>query len=653
MLTLRAAVAPSSFDEEKRTVEVVWTTGAKGLRRSFWEDYYEELSLDADAVRLQRLNDGAPLLAAHEAYSLDGVIGVVERAWIANGEGRAVVRFSDRSDVQPIVKDIQSGILRAISVGYQVYRYEVTKDVDSDLDTYRAVDWEPMELSIVPIPFDAGAKVRGEEKRSTHPVTIIHRGDAADEDLAMPKETNPANEQTASNQQAVDAARAEGGEAGIKAERARAAEIRSSVRKAGLDDALAEKLITDGVSIDAARAAIIDAMATRQQEDQPRTWGQHVEAGDDQRDKWLRGAGEAILVRAGLVRLFGAEGSKMSGDGFRGMSLLELARDYLERSGVRTRNMDRMRLVGEAFMHRGGGYNGVSDFSVLLENTIHKVLLASFATTADTWRRFCHIGSVSDFRPHNRYQLGTFGTLDVLNEHGEFKNKQIPDGAKESIVAGTKGNIIALTRQAIINDDMGVFNGLATAFGRSAALSIEVDVYAALALNSGAGPVLNDGNPVFYNRSGANNITTSSALTADNLDLDRQAMASMKDISGNEYLDLRPAVLLVPLSLGSKGREINAMEFNEESNKQNKRPNSVRGLFRDIVDTPRLSGNRRYLFADPDIAPVLEVAFLDGQQTPFLDNQTGWRVDGVEWKVRLDYGVGGVGYQGAITNAGG
>jgi hypothetical protein len=653
MLTLRAAFEPSTFDAEKRTVELVWTTGAKGLRRSFWDgDYYEELEVSDSAVRLNRLNNGAPLLAAHNSWSLNSVIGVVERAWIKDGEGRAVVRFSERKELQGLVDDVKSGILRNISVGYTVHRYEVTKEADSKIDTYRAVDWEPMEISIVPIGFDDGAKVRADDTKKGNQVEILFRGLAAPEN----KNKNEGRSMDEEQQKAVEAAKAQAAkdvaEAATRAERARVGEIRTAVTKAGLGAELADRLVNDGVSIDAARAAIIDAMAEKQKADQGQTRVQHIEAGDDQRDKWVRGASESIIVRAGVAHVLGEAGRKMTGEGFRGMSLVELARDCLELAGVRTRNWDKMKLVGEALTFRSA-YNGTSDFSVVLENVMHKVLLGAFAMQPDVWRRFCKIGSVSDFRAHNRYRLGSFGTLDSLNEHGEFRNKQIPDGAKEKISIGTKGNIIGLTRQAIINDDMGAFNGLATSFGRSAGLSVEVDVFAFLALNSGLGGSLVDGNPVFHARAGRNNIVTSAALNADNLDLDRQAMASIKDHSGNEYLDLRPAVLLVPLTLGAKAREINAMEYNEESQKQNKRPNSVRGLFRDIVDTPRITGNRRYLFADPNIAPVIEVAFLDGQQTPFLDNQTGWRVDGVEWKVRFDYGVGGVGCEGAVTNAGG
>lgn len=655
-LTLRAAFEPSTFDAEKRTVELVWTTGAKGIRYRYvgWdgvEKYYEELEVSERAVRLERLNNGAPLCAAHNSYSLRGVIGVVERAWIANGEGRALVRFSQRAEVQEIMRDVQDGILPNVSVGYDVHTYErIEAPKKGEPDTYRAVDWEPMEISIVPIGFDDGAKIRSAEAPRTHPVEIrIRSSGVATANENKNKEGRSMDEEQ--QKAAVEQAAKEATEAATRAERARVTEIRTSVQKAGLGAELADKLVTDGVAIDAARAAIIDAMAEKQKAEQGQTRGQHVEAGDDQRDKWVRGAGESIILRAGVAHVLGEEGKKITGEGFRGMSLVELARDCLERAGVRTRNMDKMALVGEAFTYRSA-YNGVSDFAVVLENVMHKVLLGAFATQPDVWRRFCKVGSVSDFRAHNRYRLGSFGTLDSLNEHGEFKNKQIPDGAKEKISIGTKGNIIGLSRQAIINDDLGAFNGLATAFGRSAALSIEVDVFAFLALNSGAGGALNDGNPIFYNRTNRNNIGTGAALSIASIDADRQVLAQIKDISGNEYLDLRPAVLLVPLSLGGQARIYNQAQYDTDVSNKFQVPNKVAGLFRDVIDTPRLSGTRRYMFADPNIAPVIEVAFLDGQQMPFLDNQTGWRVDGVEWKVRLDYGVGGVGCEGAVTNAG-
>jgi CheY-like chemotaxis protein len=99
----------------------------------------------------------------------------------------------------------------------------------------------------------------------------------------------------------------------------------------------------------------------------------------------------------------------------------------------------------------------------------------------------------------------------------------------------------------VVNDDLGAFVGLAAMLGRAARRTIEADVYAALASNSGAGPTLLDGNPLFH--SSRNNITTAAALSVEAIELDRVAMASQRDVGGNDFLDLRPQVLLTDLNM--------------------------------------------------------------------------------------------------------
>ena len=422
-------------------------------------------------------------------------------------------------------------------------------------------------------------------------------------------------------------------------ERARQIEIRGLVRKMNLDDKLADSLVLEGKTIEQARAAVIDALATKSDAVQINPH-HRIEVGPTGKQRFIDDASAALLGRSG-------HGQVDRTNPMRAYSLFELARRMLEMDGVNTGSMDKMALVGRAFTQ------STSDFAVLLENTMHKVLLSSYATQANTWSRFCRVGSVSDFRAHNRYRTGSFGTLDSLNELGEYKTKSIPDGEKASITAGTKGNLINLSRQVIINDDLGAFLGLAADFSGMAARTIEADVYALLAENSNLGPTMGDSNPLFHARgTGKTNIGTGAAISVESIDADRMLMASIKDISGNDFLDLRPAILLCSLSIGSKAREINGQEYNDETSKQQRRPNVVRGIFRDVVDTPRLTGTRRYMFADPAVAPVIEVAFLDGQREPFLEAQNGFSVDGVQWRVRHDYGVGAIDYRGASTNAG-
>lgn len=445
-------------------------------------------------------------------------------------------------------------------------------------------------------------------------------------------------------------------------ERKRGIEIRSAARALGIDDKLVDEHIKNGTSADAFRALAIDEHEKRSTPIVSDAGRVRIDAGEDQLQKWMRGASAAILHRAGVAN-FVKDANKKRGinedldpSGFRGMSFLDLARDILVRAGVNTRDLDKREIFTHALTLPGrvralGGLHTTSDFAVLLENTLHKTLLAAYAITPDRWREFCAVGSVSDFRPHKRYRMGSFGRLDVVQEHGEFTNLSIPDARKESIEADTVGNIIGISRQALIDDDMGAFSRLAMMLGRAAALSIELDVFDLILLNGGLGPLMSDGLTLFH-ATHKNINAVGSALSTDGIDADRVVLASQTDESGNDVLDLRPSILLVPIGLGARAREVNAQEYNDETNKNQRRPNTVRGLFNNVVDTPRITGTRRYLFVDPAIVPTFEVAFLDGRQEPYMEMKEGWRTDGVEWKIRLDYAVAGVDYRGAVTNAG-
>lgn len=363
----------------------------------------------------------------------------------------------------------------------------------------------------------------------------------------------------------------------------------------------------------------------------------------DEADKRRGAVMDALMVRANVASAEQRQ-TVQAHNPFRGHTLLDLARASLQAAGIRTDGMDKMQIVGSAFTQ------STSDFPVLLENTMHKTLQQAYALAADTWTRFCARGSVSDFRAHNRYRVGSLGNLDAKGELGEFKSKAIPDGEKASITAATKGNIINLSREAIINDDLNAFVGLAAMLGRAAKRTVESDVYTTLALNGGLGPTMGDGYSLFHANHG--NITTAAALSAAAIDLDRVAMASQMNVGANDYLDLRPQTLLVPVALGGTAKSINMAEYDPDTANKLQKPNTVRGLFGDIVDTPRLSGTRRYLFAATSEAPVLEVAFLDGNDAPYLESETGFTVDGTRWKVRLDFGIAAVDYRGAVTNAG-
>lgn len=397
-----------------------------------------------------------------------------------------------------------------------------------------------------------------------------------------------------------------------------------------------EVLADPALTLDHVSAKLLKKLAEGAEPANPKGHFPKVEAVADETDKLREAAVQALLVRSGIVQ--SRERNKFSA-----ASAYDIAVHCLQRIGVAA-DFDRERNVMAAFTQ------GTSDFPIILENAMHKALQMGYDVDVLTWSRFCAQGSLSDLRPHGRYRMSSLGTLDSVNELGEFINKAIADGEKASIQGSTKGNIINISAETIINDDLGAFVGLSNKLGRAAARTVEQDVYALLALNAGLGPTLWDGLTLFH--ATHNNIGANSALGIDTIDADRVLMARQKDVGSNDFLALSPAVLLVPTELRAKAVEVNGAEYNDESNKQQRRPNTTRGLFRDIVDTPRMTGTRRYLFADPQVAPVIEVAFLNGQAGPDLRMEEGFDVDGTRWRVRMRYGVAAIDYRGAVTNAG-
>ncbi|KUF08920.1 HK97 family phage prohead protease [Pseudoponticoccus marisrubri] len=169
-----AELRPASIDPETRSVEVIWSTGARVRRAAlFGEPHDEELSMAPEHVRLERLNAGAPFLKVHEAHDLDAVIGSVVpgSARIENGQGVARVRLSERDAVGDIWLDIEAGHIRAVSIGYQVHRFEISKP-DGQCELWRAVEWTPFEITAVPVGADPAAGFRF---NSTHHNCAPHR----------------------------------------------------------------------------------------------------------------------------------------------------------------------------------------------------------------------------------------------------------------------------------------------------------------------------------------------------------------------------------------------------------------------------------------------------------------------------------------------
>ena len=659
MLSLRAAVRAGSVDVDARTVELTWTTGAKGRRWS-WDvgSYMEELEVSEDAVRLDRLNNGAPFLNAHNSYELDDVIGVVEKAWIDGAEGRALVRFSKRDDVEKIFSDVQDGILRNISVGYAVHRYEVTESDDDKLPTYRAVDWEPMELSLVPIGFDDGGKFRSaktaDEYKGQRFNTIfeVREANQPTEKTAAVPTTPEEDAMTEEEKRAAEEAKRAADETirrqAEESERKRSLTIRSMAQKVKLnDEPFVEDLVARGVSVADASAALIDKIAETQNNTQPQTRNSQPTIVNGGQDVAILNAKRSAMQNALLHRCDTSVKLEEAGREFRGMRLVDMAREFVEMAGGNARGMTPQELARAALgcdrqAVRAAGMHSTSDFPLLLGSTVNRTLRDAYANAPQTWRPLGRQTTVPDFRAVTRAALGDIAALEQVKEHGEYKYGTLSeDGAP--IKVAKFGKIIAITWETIVNDDLGALTRIPAALGNAAAAT-ESNVVWALLLGN---PNFTDGVP-FYDPSHANVAASGGAINTTTLAAARASMRKQKS-KANEFLNLAPEYLVV-----GPDKELEAYQFTSSNYvpAKNADINDVRNASLTVIVDARITGNQWYLFAAPGSIDTFEYAYLEGEQGVFTETREGFEVDGMEIKARLVFGAGWIDYRGAYKNPG-
>lgn len=623
-LDLRAEFSASSINEEKRTVDLVWSTGATVRRGGFFsEPYDEQLDMGAKSIRLERLNRGAPLLNTHSQFDLGNVLGVVERAWLDGQEGKATVRFSDRAEVTPIWNDVKSGIIRNVSVGYRVHAYKDMSKPDDKFKTYRATDWEPFEISLVPIPADAGSQVRsdGLQKNDVEIETRIEKPGGIMEPVITPTPA-PIVDQDAIRKEATEA------------ERARVLGIKTATRAAKLDDAFSEKLIADGVQVDEARKLVIDELAKRS-EQTPVT--STVSMGVDEVEKRNASLENAIMHRwdAKTVAL-------EAGREFRHFTLLEMARESLEARGIRTRGMSKMQLAERAL-------HSTSDFKLVLENVVNKTLRAGYDAAPKTFMPFVREVQVADFKQISRTQLGDAPKLKEVLEDGEFTSGAMKDGA-EKYQLKTYGRIVGITRQVLINDDLSAFTRVPEMFGRSAA-DLESDVvYGLITANAAMADAIALFHATHGNLAGAGaapDVTTLSAA--------RQAMRQQKGLSDStaeeQYINVIAQFLIVPPKYETASEQLlsSVMVPNGVS-----AVNPFAGKLQLIVE-PRLEvsgADAWYLAASPSQVDTIEIAYLQGQSGVMIETKEGFEIDGLQIKARHDFAAKAIDWRGLYKNPG-
>lgn len=628
---------PSTLDIENRSVEAIGATETPVLERDYdsWELYPTVLLMSGCQIPPNRQ---LPLLDTHSRYSTASVIGSYRDVRIEGNQllGRAV--FSKAPEAEgPWLKTME-GHLTDYSVARKDLEATIIPANQTGMIEGRTFQgpvkvvtkWIPREMSSCPIGADENAKARAATAQPEN---------QAKENVNMNTETQNRGlsaETTQPQIPAVDleAVRAEA----VRAEHARITEIDAMCSRSDIPADKKADLIKPGVTVDAARKAVLDIILERSEVQNPgvKTTTQTdslrtLEMGADERDKFRSAAEDGLLIRSGKAPKEAAAGAR----DLAGYSLRELARESLRMAG-QSQGGDAMGMVGRALT--------TSDFPMILANIANKSLFAGYEAASETWQKWCGTGSTSDFKTNTVVRAGEMADLDQIREDDEYKYGARSE-AQEQFAIATYGKLFMISRQAIINDDLGALTDIPAAHGEAAGRKLGDIAYAVLTANAAMG----DGTALFH--ANHTNLGTSGVIGTTTIAEAIKLMALQKDIGGKRRLNIAPKYLITSPALAQAAQTF----FNSSMIGTQALPNQVNiyaGLL-DLVFEPRLfddSATAWYLAGDK--GKTVNMYFLNGNQTPYMETKQGWSVDGVEYKVRIDAGAKAIDWKSLFKNAG-
>lgn len=585
-----AAGAGTTWDADKWTFEVVLSAGSGVVRQDARGAYLESLSL------AQGWPDRVPLLDGHARASLDDRLGYVDSIHVVGAElrGRAVLsRHNPKS--QRIAAEFSDGHFPEVSIGYAVKQWSERTNPATKTREKVAVAWDLLEGSLVVIPADPAARVRStplEPTQTPSPTPAII--------------TPPAP---------------------VLAERAAInVQIRSIAQVAGLGQPWIDGQIDSNATVEAARSAAFAEMQTRTQAATSVRTATIIADHTDPEVR-ARAMGEALYMRANPQHT-----PSDAARPYIGLTISELARDCLRTRGVSTASLAADGVITRALQ-------STSDFPMLLADTVGRTLREAYGAAPAGVKRLGRQTTARDFRAKHRIQFSAAPTLEPVNEHGEFKAGAMAE-AQESYAISTFGRIIGMTRQALVNDDLGAFADLSRRLGIASA-QFEAQFLVKLLLSN---PAMSDGLPLFHATHG-NLAPAGTKITQDALSAARLALRKQAGLQG-ELISVTPKYLLVGADRETEAEKaITAVQATKIGD-----GNAF--TFLSVVVDPRIDDGSWHIVADPAEIDGLEYAYLEGEAGPQLTSELGFTVDGMRIRVRLDFGGGFVDHRGWYRNPG-
>jgi hypothetical protein len=448
-------------------------------------------------------------------------------------------------------------------------------------------------------------------------------------------------------------------------ERKRQKEIRALARTHDLGDAWADKMCDGDLGMERINAIALEEIAQSRDV--------KINVGEDLNLSTLADAVEdSIAVRAGCP-LRDEDGAPRKphtrAREFRGMSLLEGARKFFSAHGINTDGMSRAELAKFALagcnpqrpgiVAAGAPYANVAgDYPKILENIVTKRLRNAYEENTGTWATpgLMRRRTVPDFKTVSVVALGAAVDLKEVREGATYEEATIPE-TREKYSVTKYGVLYSLTWEQMVNDDTDAFDRIPALHGAAAARLENVRAWNPIT-SAALGATLDDDSTAIFDAGHGNLVTAGGAPATATLAVGRQNMREQTaptDDGSVAYLNLSPNFIVVPPDLEQVTRELVETSFKSDA--------SIPGVvntFRNLVviaepligTVPSSGGSGWYLFANSAQIDTIEVAFLEGNEAPFLDSEDGFSSDGRRYKVRHVIGSKAIDYRGMWHNDG-
>ncbi|MEL7104624.1 MAG: HK97 family phage prohead protease [Pseudomonadota bacterium] len=649
---LQQAASISTIDEKQRTVEVVFSSGEIVWHPVRHEGQFRlmptRVVVTDEAGDFEFLQSGASVLEDHRP-TVRSVVGSVVDAWITNGLAKAILRFTDAPDAEPTWHRIRDGSLKGISMGFRVHSQELrTEDgPDGPTQVLYFTSWEPLEISVVAVPADTGARIQSNLGQSIKELSMTTTSSTH---LTAEPSKLPTIQSIGLSENLTQALSV----AGVAPSKvAQYAEVLKAFEQSVLSHEWFAENASQLRQNLASRLAVSDEPISEILSQVRKQAIQHFASFGHRQTGGVGGPNGSVTEswdspRSITQKYVDAFQSMLDrrheptmGRDLAGLRVSELVQGYYRDLGQRPSNThEAVSWIGQS------GSHSTSDFALVIGAAYSGAVARRMAETEVAIARASRVIDREDYKPGNAVDVTGAPMLGKVDEGGEIRHTTVDEEGEAIAIPEDYASILSISEKVIVNDQIGVLENLTPKLVTGANERLRQVLLAPLEANGGSGQTMRDGNPAF-DASRGNLAAPGSALSVASLGMGRSSMRSQRDSQGS-YLGAAPWALLVPPALETQAEQLLVQIAAAKASDAN----PFSGNLELLVEPGLTDETAWYVLADPTMIDGLQHSFLQGNTQPKIETRRGWNSLSFEMRIVWHIGAGFIQPRAWYRNAG-